>query len=67
MKKFEPFFFFKIIMVSLISQHSLLHYHLVFPIVWQIKMVCFEKSGKNFVMLLRGEMKTLVVDRRTEG
>lgn len=54
-------------MVSLISRHSLLRYHLVFPIVWPIKMVCFEKSGKNFVMLLRGEMKTLVVDRRTEG
>lgn len=54
-------FFFKFfnIMVSLISRQSLLCYHLLFPIAWQIKMVYFEKSGKIFVMLLQGEMKTV--------
>lgn len=59
MEKFESFFKFFNIMVSLISRQSLLYYHLLFPIAWQIKMVYFEKSGKIFVMLLQGEMKTV--------
>lgn len=51
--------FWSIIIASLISQHSLLYYHLVFIIIWWIKIVCFGKSGKNFMMLLGVKWKPL--------
>lgn len=51
--------FWRLIFASLISQHSLLYYHLVFIIIWRIKRVYFGKSGKNFVMLLGVKWKPL--------
>lgn len=52
--------FWRILIVSLISQHPhLLHYHLVFTIIWGIKIVCFEKLGQNFMTLLGVKWKPL--------